>query len=89
MIDCQLTKLHTLQHRENSVCKDKSNDHAICKNLCSSPTYDQWSVSAVTRFPHSAMKPQCYHLCLNKLANSYQEGTHVTKQKFIAYTDEL
>ena len=34
------------------------NGHAICKDLGSSPTYDQWSFSLVTRFLHSRIEFQ-------------------------------
>ena len=48
------------------VQRSCSNGYAICKILGSSPTYDQWSFSPVTRFLHS--KNDTQRMFPNKLA---------------------
>ena len=48
---------------EAMVQRSCSNGHAICKELCSSPTYNQRSSSPVIKFLHSTIKTQRQHLC--------------------------
>ena len=55
---------------EAMVQRIYSNGYAICKDLGSSPTYDQWSFSPVIRFPHSTIKTQRQHLCWLPIAYS-------------------
>ena len=61
-----------------------SNGHAICKDLGSSPTYNQWSFSPVKRFLHSIIDPNA-NICAmrsNILSQSQQEHiqSHQTKK---------
>ena len=44
---------------DTTVERAWSNGYAICKDPDSSPTYDQWSLSHVTRFLHAAIELQC------------------------------
>ena len=43
----------------------RSDVHTICKDLSSSPTYDQWSFSPVIRFLLSPIEPKYQHLWWN------------------------
>ena len=52
-----------------------SNGYAICKDLGSSPTYDQCSFSPVTRFLHSTIEPHLRHV--PQLTSSMLSGVHV------------
>ena len=52
--------------------------YAICKDLGSNPTFDQWSFSPVTRFLPLTIKPQCQYLChVPQLTSSMLSGVHV------------
>ena len=55
------------------------NRHAICKDLGTSPTYDQWSFSPVIRFLYSLIEPQFWG-CKPQL-KSYLGQMQRTKQK--------
>ena len=69
------------------VQRASSNGHAICKDLGSSPTYDQWSFPPVKGFFHSKKSnpnTKIWAMCLNNLSQklSWAYVKHPTTKNY-------